>query len=114
MKKGSRILGVCHCGKASRASNQAYCLDHHADYLKRWRASRGGAHAYLDGEARMKMNARAYLRVYVRRGLVSKAPCEVCGSRNVIALHQDYSQPLAARWLCKQHHHEFRKQRANV
>lgn len=40
----------------------------------------------------------------LKNGTISKQPCEVCGSRVVDAHHDDYSQPLKVRWLCRQHH----------
>lgn len=38
------------------------------------------------------------------QGKLVKGPCEVCGSRIVDAHHDDYSKPLAVRWLCRRHH----------
>lgn len=40
----------------------------------------------------------------VRDGKLFKQPCEVCGSANVQAHHDDYSLPLNVRWLCTKHH----------
>lgn len=34
-------------------------------------------------------------------------PCEVCGSYDVRAHHEDYSKPLEVRWLCPLHHKEL-------
>lgn len=38
------------------------------------------------------------------RGELTKGCCEVCGSSAVDAHHDDYSQPLKVRWLCRRHH----------
>lgn len=43
----------------------------------------------------------------VASGRLVKAPCEVCGASKVEAHHDDYSQPLAVRWLCHTHHREY-------
>ncbi|KAB2716983.1 MULTISPECIES: hypothetical protein [Brucella/Ochrobactrum group] len=56
-----------------------------------------------------RSNPQKYLaHVAVQRALATgaliKQPCEVCGSRIVDAHHDDYSEPLAVRWLCRQHH----------
>ncbi len=61
----------------------------------------------LEGEARMKANARAYLHVYVRRGKVLRKPCEVCGELRAEPHHEDYRKPLVVRWLCVRHHMEL-------
>ena len=58
----------------------------------------------LKGEARLRMNARAYLHVYVKRGKVARLPCEVCGRSPAEGHHADYSRPLDVRWLCREHH----------
>jgi hypothetical protein len=48
----------------------------------------------------------------VLTGKLIKEPCEVCGSQDTQAHHDDYSKPLDVRWLCVTHHNELhRKQR---
>jgi hypothetical protein len=39
-----------------------------------------------------------------KRGTLVKSNCEVCGSEKSEAHHDDYSQPLVVRWLCRRHH----------
>ena len=58
----------------------------------------------LSGVARMKANARSYAHVYIKRGKLKKGICEVCGSADVEAHHDDYTKPLAVRWFCRLHH----------
>lgn len=50
----------------------------------------------------------AHLRVAnaIRKGVLEKKPCEVCGDQNVDAHHPDYRHPLKVRWLCRKHHIE--------
>jgi hypothetical protein len=54
---------------------------------------------------------RADSAVYnaLRRGRLAKQPCEVCGGIKVHAHHDDYSNPLAVRWLCPTHHMRLHK-----
>ena len=40
----------------------------------------------------------------IQCGDLKRQPCEVCGAVPVDAHHDDYSQPLAVRWLCRKHH----------
>lgn len=40
----------------------------------------------------------------VRRGLLTRAPCSVCGNKNSLAHHESYSKPLDVVWLCQVHH----------
>lgn len=58
----------------------------------------------LTGEARRRDIARHKLVVYVKRGLVAKTPCIVCGDPKVEAHHEDYSKPLDVQWRCRLHH----------
>jgi hypothetical protein len=46
----------------------------------------------------------------IRDGRLTKQPCEVCGNMDKVhAHHDDYSKPLAVRWLCPKHHAEWHK-----
>lgn len=40
----------------------------------------------------------------LKSGRLTKQPCEVCGSDDVQAHHDDYRMPLEVRWLCRSHH----------
>lgn len=42
----------------------------------------------------------------IRYGKLIRKPCEICGDPNSQAHHEDYSQPLAVRWLCFTHHRQ--------
>lgn len=45
----------------------------------------------------------------LKSGRLVRQPCEVCGSSEVQAHHDDYGYPLAVRWLCVAHHVEWHK-----
>jgi hypothetical protein len=40
----------------------------------------------------------------IRRGLIARQPCEVCGAAKTDAHHPDYERPLLVQWLCRKHH----------
>jgi hypothetical protein len=51
----------------------------------------------------------------LRRGIISRRPCEVCGAEPAEAHHDDHTNPLKVRWLCRLHHkaeHRVTKGRA--
>ena len=50
--------------------------------------------------------AHSALRSALRRGLVEKKSCEVCGDVKADAHHPDYDRPMLVRWLCRKHHKE--------
>lgn len=100
---------VCSkCGKLleeTRVGKQAYCTACHAEYMRENRPK----HKNLPEDQRIKANARSYLNVYIRRGIIKKMPCEKCGNPKAEAHHEDYSKPLAVIWLCREHHLEIHK-----
>lgn len=53
-----------------------------------------------------RVRARQRVRDAIRRGRLTRKPCEVCGSFKSEAHHEDYSNPLSVNWLCRMHHRE--------
>lgn len=35
---------------------------------------------------------------------IERRPCEICGNPKADAHHDDHSEPLRVRWLCRSHH----------
>lgn len=60
-------------------------------------------HSELSEEQRLKANARSYLNVYLKRGLIEKGTCK-CGSKETEAHHEDYTKPLEVIWMCRECH----------
>jgi len=54
---------------------------------------------------------RAYQAVIraLRNGRLTRGCCEVCQSSDVHAHHDDYSKPLAVRWVCAAHHKDIHR-----
>ncbi len=62
----------------------------------RWRAENPEKHA-----------AHRAVERAIKRGSLTRKPCERCGAvSGVHAHHDDYGAPLAVRWLCRMHHKE--------
>lgn len=57
-----------------------------------------------------KVKAANAVNNAVRDGRLTRGPCEVCGDTKVQGHHDDYSKPLAVRWLCVTHHSLHHKQ----
>jgi hypothetical protein len=53
---------------------------------------------------RLQRNARRKVHMAIKSGKLSRLSCEVCGNPKTHAHHDDYSKPLAVRWLCTKHH----------
>ena len=58
---------------------------------------------------RHKKQAQGSLQRAVKRGIIIRKPCEICGIKKVHGHHEDYSKPLKVRWLCVKHHRREHK-----
>jgi hypothetical protein len=56
--------------------------------------------------SRNNLKRRAHIMTgnAIKYGLIAKQPCEVCGSTDVDAHHEDYHSPYDVSWLCHTHH----------
>jgi hypothetical protein len=53
-----------------------------------------------------KIAAHIVVQKALRKGLLTRQPCGLCGSENAHAHHPDYSKPMEIEWLCHVHHME--------
>lgn len=89
------------CGKIKERIGQAWCNG----CISEWSRKNRKKHSELPDRQRIKANARAYVKEYIKRGIVKKLPCSICGSsENLEAHHEDYSKPLEVIWYCRKHH----------
>jgi len=56
-----------------------------------------------------KNRAHALLNYHVKKGNVTKLPCQICGKEKVDGHHEDYSKPKEVIWLCRAHHREIHR-----
>lgn len=55
------------------------------------------------------------LNYAVRKGIIEKEPCLVCGdTKKVHAHHDDYNKPLEVLWLCPIHHRQLHTNKNNA
>ncbi len=57
-----------------------------------------------------KTKAHRKIQYEISTGNLTKKPCEICGTENTHAHHDDYSRPLDIRWLCSNHHRQWHKE----
>jgi hypothetical protein len=53
-----------------------------------------------------KVWVRAATAKLIRQGRLKRRPCEICGARETLVHHIDYSDPEHIKWLCKRHKSE--------
>ena len=107
-----------------RKDREAYRARDRAKYARKMQKLRGEGYVVGNPENRardvdpefvkLKLNTRKTTRRAIARGLLTKAPCQVCGVDEVEAHHPDYHQPLQVVWLCKAHHKEVHSNRFAV
>src|SRR5260221_390749 len=88
------------CGVEPHRPGQRVCRACHAAWMRENRTR----HGLLPPEQRKAANARAYANVYQRRGKLIRQPCEKCGDLFAEKHHDDYTKPLAVKWLCRSCH----------
>lgn len=101
--------GYCKCGKEIETERPActYCRSCHNAYMRKNRLK----HSELSISQRKKANCRSYSNVLVRKGMIAKKPCEICGETKVEIHHEDYSKPRELIFVCKKHHKEIHKKK---
>lgn len=107
------------CKDCYRRQSRNYCRTHKkskAAYHRRrmrnpaFRKSRNDYAKRQYQKHKARHNARTKLGYAIKSGKIQKQPCEVCQSTHSQAHHDDYSQPLVVRWLCKLHHAQHHRQ----
>ena len=61
-----------------------------------------------------KHKSRWMVTSYIKRGILVKKPCEICGEIKSQAHHTDYRKPLEVKWLCFKHHREEHGQKITI
>lgn len=100
-----KSLEINHCLKAGKSARKATL----PDWLKRELEARSMAAWRLETyravvDRKTKKDAHNAVRDALRRGRLVRLPCEECGNPKTDAHHDDYTKPLAVRWLCRSHH----------
>jgi len=73
-------------------------------YDKRRTKNRGDYFKEYRKNNKEKLSAKYQVAYAIKKGLLKKEPCEICGKIKVVAHHPDYSKPLKVIWLCHKHH----------
>lgn len=107
MKDGH--LNKCkECTKKAVKDNRLGKIDYYRDYDRK-RGNRQDKN-YREGYRKKfpgKYKAHNIVSNAIRDKKLFKEPCEICGSEDTHAHHDDYAKPLNVRWLCPVHHRQW-------
>lgn len=91
-------LTCSRCGAFKEAEiwlTQSYCRKCNSEYQTKYKPSK---------PEKEKRLARSKSTNALKRGIIQKKPCEICGNENAEMHHADYTKPLQITWLCYEHH----------
>jgi hypothetical protein len=71
-------------------------------------ANRKAAPKYAGGDAQ-RAKAASIAREALRKGLLTREPCFMCGAKAEMH-HPAYSSPLLVTWLCRPHHRQVHRE----
>lgn len=93
------LMRSCPRCSAVHQRRGSYCVPCHNAYMRTWRK----AHP-MSPEERRRDICRSYTHVLIKRGHITRGPCQVCAAEPAQAHHPDYSDPRRVEWLCPEHH----------
>jgi hypothetical protein len=109
---------VCiNCGNKLHNKSEFYCSqkcfdnyipmhnDAKPEFLSKWKIRK--RRAQKDPFSEIRKQTRHKTRQLVIEGKIKKKNCLICDSKEVIAHHEDYSNPFNIIWLCEKHHKEY-------
>ena len=83
---------------------------------RKWRQSKKGRatlERYKESHAEddnIRHKANVAIARLVKKGVIKKMPCEICGFEKTEAHHPDYSRLIEIVWLCQSHHYKANRE----
>ena len=99
--------------KSTRDGYRSRCMPCHAEdcklyaetgYYQRPEVKKRRREDWHRPDEQAKNFARNCLGSAIRAGKISRQPCSICGEEQAEGHHEDYSQPLEVKWLCRPCH----------
>ncbi len=93
-----------------RAANRQKYRDYYREYNREYRKKYGYINERIShNRHKEKVKARRIFWEAIKKGIILRQPCSVCGKPDAQGHHEDYSKPLAVMWFCVLHHSEHEK-----
>lgn len=119
---GLRKIRCCRCNEIKENLRQGYCfkcknIKERERYKKKYsspqeieiRKKKINEKYKKDLYFKKKRIAHRIVLEALKKGVLKKEKCKICGDVKVDAHHEDYDNPLDVIWLCRLHHMEKHK-----
>ena len=94
-----------YCSELCARANREILGDKAPPFLSKWKIRK--RKEIEDPLILLRQKLRRKTRDLIKRGILRRGRCVVCGSRDVVPHHEDYSDPFQVIWLCERHHEEY-------
>jgi hypothetical protein len=74
-------------------------------FLSKWKLRK--YKEFKDPLSVLRKKTRRKTNDLLKAGILQKQPCVICGKHDVIAHHEDYSNPNDVIWICEEHHTKY-------
>ena len=114
---------IC-CGEQLHDKSEYYCSkkcfdiyiplqnDIKPEFISKWKIRK--KRDQRDPYSVIRKKTRNKTRLLIKDGKIKKKNCLICGIKEVIAHHEDYSNPFNVIWLCEKHHKEYHEKKIKL
>ncbi len=74
-------------------------------FLSKWKLRK--YKEFKDPLSVLRKKTRRKTNDLLKKGIIQKQPCVVCGKHDMIAHHEDYSRPNDVICICEEHHKKY-------
>jgi hypothetical protein len=101
-KERLKILGIRFASLGAKAKN--------AKYPQNGINNPNYKHGLRANDNRCQDEVYRLVRAAIEKGQIKKDKCEMCSEKkDILAHHDDYTEPLNIKWLCRKHHSSWHK-----
>ena len=94
-----------YCSKKCATKMESEGIGDVPAFLSKWKLRK--YKEFKDPLLVLRKRTRRKTNNLLKKGIIQKQPCVVCGKHDVIAHHEDYSRPNGVIWICEEHHTKY-------
>jgi predicted nucleic acid-binding Zn ribbon protein len=94
-----------YCSKKCATKMESEGIGNVPAFLSKWKLRK--YKEFKDPLLVLRNRTRRKTKDLLKKGIIQKQTCVVCGKHDVIAHHEDYSRPNDVIWICEKHHAKY-------